>query len=303
VRKSASNECIAECRSAVVTHRQIVKCVTSCRHHKKMPPENTCRFAGVGLRPEPPLGVSVWWGDYALALPTRAGDPLVIWRHVCPFWLGREVRQGAEGDWRPRADGQRFEPCFCVPPSREPSRRQWQTAGEADLLTWANSKLRQIGRTPQSIYADRDTLAQIGLGREVQSRRGLKRLDTDDEHAQQMRKLRDKRRELPTPSSRDYAHRLMFEQALEAQFAEWSRSMTGKRRPSLHDDAQVAAVYVEECERGKGARARTADALQLSLSALDATLLRCRRRKLLSPTSPGRAGGNLTDFARTTLGR
>jgi hypothetical protein len=269
-----------------------------------MPSEKPTPFAGIPLRPEPPLGVSVWWGDYALALPTRAGDPLVIWKHVCPWWLGREVRQGAESDWKPTAGGQRVEPCFCVRPSpREPTRRQWQMASEADLLAELNRALRRISRTPQSVYADRDALAQVGLVREVQSRRGLKRLDTDDGHAQQMRNMRDKTRELPTPSGRDYARRLMFEQAADAQFAEWARSMTGKRRPSLHDDAQVAAVYLEERERGKGARMRTASRLALPLNALDAALARCRRRGILTPTSPGRAGGNLTDLARTMLGR
>lgn len=81
----------------------------------------------------------------------------------------------------------------------------------------------------------------------------------------------------------------------------------GRRRTSNRVLAEVAAVYVDELVRGRrGVIRRTAERLRQGGRAVDEGYVRkaieeARRRRLLTATGRGQAGGSLTDEAHAIL--
>jgi hypothetical protein len=80
----------------------------------------------------------------------------------------------------------------------------------------------------------------------------------------------------------------------------------GRKGNPIEFDAYVAAIYVDELQRGsKGVHARTAARLGPTYKStyVRKRISRCRERGLLTPTTTGKAGGELTGLAKAALRR
>lgn len=81
------------------------------------------------------------------------------------------------------------------------------------------------------------------------------------------------------------------------------RSSPKRGRPARSDRqlARVARAYVESATESRSPVADVASQLRLTPAQVRNILSRARRKGLLSPTQPGRSGGQLSDYARDLL--